>query len=49
VNGRPIQAGDTVESLFVVRVEPDAVLLRHEEQLIRLPVSAKPARLRVAL
>ena len=49
VNGRPIQAGDTVESLFVVRVEPDAVLLRHEEQLIRLPVSAKPSRVRIAL
>lgn len=49
VNGRPIQAGDTVESLFVVRVETDAVLLRHEEQLIRLPVSAKPARVRIAL
>ena len=49
VNGRPIQAGDTVESLFVVRVETDAVLLRHEEQHIRLPVSAKPARVRIAL
>jgi hypothetical protein len=49
VNGRPIQAGDMFESLFVVRVEPDGVLLRHEQQLIRLPVSAKPARLRIAL
>ena len=49
INGRPIQAGDSLESLFVVRVEPDAVLLRHEEQLIRLPVSAKPARVRIAL
>lgn len=49
INGRPFQAGDTVESLFVVRVEVDAVLLRHEEQLVRLAVSTKPAHLRVAL
>lgn len=49
VNGRPLQAGDTFDSFLIVRVEQDAVLLRHEEQLIRLPVSAKPARLRVAL
>lgn len=49
INGRPIQAGDSLESLFVVRVEADSVLLRLEERLIRLAVSAKPARLRVAL
>lgn len=49
INGSPVQPGDTLESLTLVRLEPDAALFRHDGKLIRLPVATKPARLRIAL
>lgn len=49
VNGSPVQPGDTLESLTLVRLESDAAVFRHDDRLIRLPVASKPARLRVAL
>lgn len=49
INGRPVQAGDRVESLDVVRIEPAAVLLRHGAELLRLPLTEKPVRLRLPL
>ncbi len=49
LNGRLIQAGDSIESLTVERVESDAVLARHSGHLLRLPVSEKPVRLRLPL
>lgn len=49
VNGRVLQPGDPIESLAVVRIESDAVLLRHGEHLLRLPVGAKPVRIRLTL
>ncbi|MBL9219054.1 MAG: hypothetical protein JNG82_11235 [Opitutaceae bacterium] len=49
INGRPVQAGDRIESLDVVRIEPAAVLLRHGAELLRLPLTEKPVRLRLPL
>ena len=49
LNGRLVQAGETVESLTVERVDSDAVLVRHSGHLLRLPVSEKPVRLRLPL
>ena len=49
LNGRLVQAGDSVESLDVERVETDAILVRHSGRLLRLPVSEKPVRLRLPL
>lgn len=49
INGRPVQAGDRIESLDVVRVEPAAVLLRHGAELLRLPLTEKPVRVRLPL
>ncbi len=49
LNGRLVQAGDSIESLTVERVESDAVLARHSGHLLRLPVSEKPVRLRLPL
>lgn len=48
INGSPVQPGETVDSLTLIRIEPDAALFRCDDRLIRLPVTAKPARLRVA-
>lgn len=49
INGRPVQAGDRIESLDVVRIEPAAVLLRHGAELLRLPLTEKPVRIRLPL
>jgi hypothetical protein len=49
VNDRLVQAGETIESLAVERIEPDAVLLRHSGRLLRLPVTEKPTRVRLPL
>lgn len=49
LNGHPLQPGDSLESLELVRVESDAVLLRYRGQLLRLPVAEKPARVRLPL
>lgn len=49
VNGRTVQAGDQVETLEVVRVERNALLLRHGTELLRLPLAEKPVRVRLPL
>ncbi len=49
INHRAVQPPDTIESLTVVRVEPDAVLLRHAGHLLRLPVAEKAVRIRLPL
>ena len=49
INERTFQVGEQVESFAVVRIEPESVLLRLDDQLIRLPVNPTPARVRFAL
>lgn len=49
INDRLVQVGETIESLTVERIEPDAVLLRHSGKLLRLPVAEKPTRVRLPL
>ncbi len=49
VNGRPVEPGETVETLTLVRIEPEAAVFRHGPHLLRLPVAEKPVRLRLAL
>ncbi len=49
INGRPVQAGDRIESLDVVRIEAAAVLLRHGAELLRLQLTEKPVRIRLPL
>jgi hypothetical protein len=49
VNGRAVQPEEGVESLTLVRIETDAALFRHGPHLLRLPVSAQPIRVRLAL
>ncbi|MDB6095587.1 MAG: hypothetical protein JWM32_3149 [Verrucomicrobia bacterium] len=49
VNGRIVQAGDTFESLGIERIESTAVLARAGGKLVRLTVTEKPIRIRVAL
>ncbi len=49
INDRLVQVGETIESLAVERIEPDAVLLRHSGKLLRLPVAEKPTRVRLPL
>jgi hypothetical protein len=49
INERLVQTAETVESFTVERIEPDAVWLRYAGQRLRLPVSEKPARVRLPL
>lgn len=49
VNDRLVQIGETIESLAVERIEPEAVLLRHSGRLLRLPVTEQPTRVRLPL
>lgn len=49
INERTFQVGESVESLAVVRIEPESVLLRLDDQLLRIPVNPTPARVRFAL
>ena len=49
INDRLVQTGESVESLAVERIEPDAVWLRYAGQRLRLPVSEKPVRVRLPL
>lgn len=49
INDRLVEAGESVESLEVERIEPDAVILRRDGRRLRLPVSEKPVRVRMAL
>ena len=47
INERLAQAGDTVESFTVERIDPDAVTLRHGAGRLRLPLAEKPVRVRM--
>lgn len=49
VNGRVIQPGEAVESLTLERCEADAAIFRRGEHLLRLPISTKAIRVRLAL
>ncbi len=49
INDRLMQAGDAVETLTIERIEPDAVVLRHQNQLLKLPIAEKPVRVRLSL
>lgn len=49
INDRLMQAGDVVETLTVERIETDAVVLRHQNHLLRLPIAEKPAHVRLSL
>lgn len=49
INGRSIEPGETIESLTVVRLEPDAVLFQHAGRYLRVPVTDKPVRVRLPL
>ena len=49
INDRLVEAGESVESLVVERIEADAVFLRHSGRLLRLPVSEKATRVRLPL
>ena len=49
VNDKLLQPGDTVDSLTVERIEPDAVVLRHGTQRMRLPIGVKNLRVRLPI
>lgn len=49
INDRLVQAGDTIESLGVERIESDAVILKHGSQRLRLPVGGKTLRVRLPI
>ena len=49
INQRAVQAEQTIESLTLVGIEPNAVLVRHAGHLLRLPVAEKPVRIRLPL
>lgn len=49
INDRLVQAGDTIETLVIERIDQNAVFIRHEGRRLRLPVSTKPVRVRLSL
>lgn len=49
INQRTVQPEQTIESLTLVRVEPNAVLVRHAAHLLRLPIAEKSVRIRLPL
>lgn len=49
INQRAVQAEQNIESLTLVGIEPNAVLVRHAGHLLRLPVAEKPVRIRLPL
>lgn len=49
INGRSVEPGEIIESLTVVRLEPDAVLFQHAGRYLRVPVNDKPVRVRLPL
>lgn len=49
INERMCEPGDTVESLRVDRIEPDAVTLRGEAFRLRIPPTDQPVRVRLPL
>ena len=49
INERLMLTGDTIESLTLERCEPDAAIFRRGDHQLRLPISAQPVRVRLAL
>ncbi len=49
INQRTVQPEQTIESLTLVGIEPNAVLVRHAGHLLRLPVAEKSVRIRLPL
>jgi hypothetical protein len=49
INERMCAPGDTVESLRLDRIEPEAVILRGESFRLRIPPTDKPVRVRLPL
>jgi hypothetical protein len=49
INDRLVQAGDSIESLAVERIEADAVILKHGAQRLRLPIGGKTLRVRLPI
>jgi len=49
INERLLLTGEVIESLTLERCEPDAAIFRRGEVQLRLPISAQPVRIRVAL
>lgn len=49
INQRAVQPEQTIESLTLVGIEPNAVLVRHAGHLLRLPVAEKSVRIRLPL
>ncbi|OAM87322.1 general secretion pathway protein GspB [Termitidicoccus mucosus] len=49
VNGRTVVPGESVEGLTLIRIEPDSALFRYEAHRIRIPVTGKSTRIRLAL
>jgi len=48
INEKLVEPGAVIEGFTVARIEPTAVLLQWGEHRLRLPLSDKPARVRVA-
>lgn len=44
INERLVEAGDTLESFRVERIDPETVLLRLGERRLRLPLTERPVR-----
>lgn len=49
VNGRLVQAGESLEGFEVERIEAGAVIVRSGAHRLRLPVSTTPTRVKLAL
>lgn len=49
VNGRPVEPGEAVETLTLVRIEDGAALFQHGSLRLRLPVGEKPVRIKLPL
>lgn len=49
VNGRPLEPGETIEGLVLVRIIEGAAIFQHGSHLLRLPVAEKPVKIRLPL
>jgi hypothetical protein len=49
INDRLLQAGESIESLTVDRIDASAVYFRYEGRRLRVPVSSRPVRVRLPL
>lgn len=49
VNGRPVEPGETVETLTLLRIEDGAAVFQHGPHRLRLPVGEKPVKVKLPL